>query len=368
MKQIKYSYCLNEKNELVHISTVTKDNRHSHTYHCLECGQKLIPKALCSEKVTPHFAHIIDTACDGESYLHKLAKYRIREKFLSTDSFPITFVRDVICQNANNACPCYQEGICIESGIKILRDLKTWNGKVVNDICQEEIQVGEFRPDLVLRGPLTTKLGPVFIEIYKTHESSEEKKSSYYKIIETYKLKNESDIDDIIHRGFIEGENCQTYNFSPKLPSIRKKDIPIERFVLFKNGAAIVYKSIDYVVTCDELNKRHAPNSVKELNMKDNGIDLWGNFAEKKQLDSYQIGLVYLIKKGLTIKNCILCKFRKYNDVYCRYICIRYKSLGADHMFPKQSMANTCNLYELDQELINHPLSELETVVSEVPI
>ena len=87
MRKIKYSYCLNENNELVHISSVSADNRHSHTFRCLECGQELIAK-IGKIKV-PHFAHGADTACDGESYLHKLAKRRIREKFMSADSFPL---------------------------------------------------------------------------------------------------------------------------------------------------------------------------------------------------------------------------------------------------------------------------------------
>ena len=75
MGKIKYSYCLNENNELVHISSVSADNRHSHTFRCLECEQELIAK-IGKIKV-PHFAHGAGTACDGESYLHKLAKRRI---------------------------------------------------------------------------------------------------------------------------------------------------------------------------------------------------------------------------------------------------------------------------------------------------
>ena len=60
MGQIKYSYCLNENNELVHISSVSAETRHSHTYYCLECGQPLIAK-IGKIKV-PHFAHGADTA------------------------------------------------------------------------------------------------------------------------------------------------------------------------------------------------------------------------------------------------------------------------------------------------------------------
>ena len=56
---------------------------------------------------------------------------------------------------------------------------------MVYDTCQEEVKVGEFRPDLLLTGPMDEKLGPVFIEVYKTHESDEPKVTSQYKIIET---------------------------------------------------------------------------------------------------------------------------------------------------------------------------------------
>ena len=41
---IKYSYCLNENNELVHISSESVESRHSHSFYCLECGQELIAK------------------------------------------------------------------------------------------------------------------------------------------------------------------------------------------------------------------------------------------------------------------------------------------------------------------------------------
>ena len=50
MGKVKYSYCLNENNELVHISSVTVENRHSHTFHCLECGNELIAKIIYALK------------------------------------------------------------------------------------------------------------------------------------------------------------------------------------------------------------------------------------------------------------------------------------------------------------------------------
>lgn len=366
MGQIKYSYCLNENNELVHISSVSAETRHSHTFYCLECGQPLIAK-IGKIKVQ-HFAHGADTACDGESYLHKLAKRRIREKFMSADSFPITFVRDVPCIESGK-CPCFEKGYCSERDVNIPNDLRTWKGNVIYDTCQEEVRLGDFQPDLLLTCSTKPDREPVFIEVYKTHESEEPKVTSDYRIIETTKIKTEADIDEILENGFIEGQNCRTFNFSPKLPSIRKKDIPIDRFVLFRSGAATIYRATEYIVMCDKLNQRVQPNSVRELNMR-GGIDIWGDLVANNKLDSFQQGLVYLVKKGLFIKNCILCKFYKYNDRYDRYICILYKSMewGKTTPQPRQSMANTCPRYELNQELMNHPLSELEKEVAEVPM
>ena len=365
MGQIKYSYCLNENNELVHISSVSAETRHSHTFYCLECGQPLIAK-IGKIKV-PHFAHGADTACDGESYLHKLAKRRIREKFMSADSFPLTFTRDVPCQDAQH-CPGCIGDYCYQPRVSIPTDLKTWKGNVVYDDCKEEVTVGEFRPDLLLTCSTKPDRPPVFIEIYKTHESEEPKVTSEYRIVETMKIKSEADIDDIINRGFIEDENCKTYNFSPKLPPIRKRDVPITRFFLFGSGAAKVISATEYFVMCDKLNQKVHPESIRELNLKGSGIDIWGINEEDGTLDSYQTGLVYFVKKGLDIKNCILCKFYKYNEWQNTHVCIRYKTLGEQYHFPKQTTARNCPLYEKDPVLMNHSIEELEKEVSEVSL
>lgn len=275
MGQIKYSYCLDENNELVHNSSLSVETRHSHTYYCLECGHPLIAK-IGKFKV-PHFSHAADTACDGESYLHKLAKRRIRDHFMSTDNFPLVFTRDVPCLDSLH-CPGCIARDCYQLRVSIPTDLKTWQGNVVYDDCKKEVTVGEFRPDLLLTCSTKPDRAPVFIEVYKTHESEELKKASEYRIIETMKIKTEADLDDIIIRGFVEGENCKTYNFNPPLPSIRKRDVPIDRFILFKSGAATIYRAMDHIVMCDKLNQRVNPDSLAELNMKC-GIDVWGDLV-----------------------------------------------------------------------------------------
>ena len=379
MKQIKYSYCIDENDNLIHINTLTNETRHAHKWRCLQCGQEMV--ANLGTKKAWYFSHKADTACNRESYLHKLAKRRIREKFLSSDSFPITFVRNIPC-NQQYKCIFFNNSECQVRNVSIPFDLKKWY-----DTCQEEITVGEFRPDLLLTCSTKPNRKPLFVEIYVNHPSEETKRNSKHKIIETTQIKSEDDIENIIKNGFIEdpikpenyleriinnesveGDNCMTINFNPPLPPKRKDDVPITRFVLFKNGKARIYKDLYYKVFCNKLNEKVEQFSDCELNMKDVGIEIKGENANDKILDFYESGLIYLVKKkNWLIKNCFICKFRKHNGWSGEYICIRYKSLGAQYKYPKQTMAQDCPYYQIDTEKMNYPLSELEKIISEVP-
>lgn len=358
MKQIKYSYCLDGDGNLVNIKMLSHETRHNCKYYCLQCGQEMV--ANLGSKKAWYFSHKAETACDGESYLHKLAKRRIRDKFNSSSSFPMTFLRDVPCCESST-CFFSMPDACKTNDWRIACDLKFWDGQIIYDTCDEEKAVGEYRPDLLLTCSHKPDRQPVFIEIFKTHQSGKAKVTSHYKIIETTKIESEEDINYIIQHGFIEGEKCKTYNFNPQLPVIRKKDNPISRFVLFKTGAAMVLKDLDYKINCNKKDLHHLPHSAIELNLKNQGIDIWGLDESNDKLDSYQLGLVYLVKKGWDIKNCILCEHYKYNDFYANHICILYKKLALDTNRPKQTRANRCQYFELNQVLMNHNIDEIES-------
>ena len=370
-KQIKYNYCVDENNRLVHISELTKETRHSQTWRCPQCGQILIPNL--GEKNRWHFSHKANTACDGETDLHKLAKRRIREKFESSDSFPITFVKDVPCSE-HKECPFFYK-YCYTKNVAIPHDLIIWEGRILYNDCQEEIQVGEFRPDLLLTNSKKSDREPIFIEINVTHQSEEKKLKSKYRIIETKRINSEDDIEDIINRGFVEsideGGNCETYNFDKdklKSPLIKAAGVPIERFVLFKNGAVLTFRASDYIVFCEQLNEKFIPNSAYELNIKKIDIKSQEENIYNKTLDSYELGLIYLTKrKKLQIKNCILCKFSKFKESYGTRICTRYDSLELPYQLSRQTIAKDCPFYN-NQDKLSHPLSELEKFVSEVPV
>jgi len=357
MAEVKYSYCLDENGRLVHIKNVTDAIRRVHRYRCLQCGQEMV--ANLGQKNAWYFSHKADTACDGESYLHKLAKRLIRAKFMNEESFPIIFHRDFPCEKRDE-CPNYREWACQECETERC-DLKYWNARPLYDSCMEEEKCGEFRPDLRLKCSTNPDVPPIFVEVFKTHQSSEAKVSSKHKIIETKKIESEADIDDILKRGFVEGENCTLHNFRPKREIDKSKvRVPLERFILYNSGKAFVES-----LTCEMLDKRMKPNSEVELNVKKHepGIREWN---VQSDIDSYEKGLLYLADKGMPIRNCILCKHYVYNDYLSHFMCKLYRTLGLKDPCPDQTEAEICERYELNKKLKNYPLYQLEKDVTRV--
>ena len=345
-KQVKYSYCLDENGNLVHVEDLKDETRHAHQWYCLQCGQEMVPNL--GKIKAKHFAHKADTVCDGESYLHKLAKRLIRDRFLSTGSFPIIFKREIFCREKQE-CPFFVIFCCKKEQITSF-DLKQWY-----DICKEEAAEGGFRPDLLLTCSSKPERDAVFIEVFKTHQSNEIKLRSKYRIIETERIETEEDIADIINRGFVEGENCNTYNFKLKPSQTLFRERTIDRFVLYPNGKVRLFG-----VTCDNRYIRKISDSVAELNMKNRYFGSWID-----GMTTFQVGLAYLLKKGFAFRNCLICHKYRFNDYMGRYLCIMYKKLNLESSKPRQEQANNCQYFEVASWLTNIPLSVLEKYVVE---
>ena len=79
MREIKYRYCLDkDTKDLIFIGDLKQETRYAHTYECLECGKEM--EVNMGPVKRRYFSHKSGYACDGESYLHKLAKKRIQKK------------------------------------------------------------------------------------------------------------------------------------------------------------------------------------------------------------------------------------------------------------------------------------------------
>lgn len=361
MREIKYRYCLDKyTKELIYIGDLTQETRYSHTYVCLECGKEM--EANMGPVKRRYFSHKSGCACDGESYLHKLAKKRIHIKFKESESFPIVFRRDVPCSEYDN-CMYKDSFFCKSHDQIILYDLKKWNEAPLYDYCQEEVWCGGFKPDLLLKSKVKSKLPPIFIEIYKTHESTDDKINSNNKIIETIQLKSEADIDSIIENGFVEKVNCKILGFAPKVEKKRINGMSITRVVIYEDGTSRFFSHGE--VKCEMKDQKYDRNSVCEYNVLDISR-LIEVLTPQKMLLPQQIGLALAERKGLKIRNCMLCNSYRYNEFKNRYMCINYKKLDIDHMYPKPIMAKDCPFYRHSIEIAGYSLAFLQRLATEV--
>lgn len=174
MKTLLYEYAKNECDVFTHIDDANKE----HCYRCIECGEPLIIKE--GSKKRKHFAHKSNSNCDGESYIHKIWKKRIKDKFYSYSPFIIKYVVGT---------PCKEETTCLIK--KKITDLKCDKFYVKEadlkqeyDTCEEEVEYKGFVGDIVLKDSKRPEKEPLFIEIDYTHPCDEEKIASGIRIIE----------------------------------------------------------------------------------------------------------------------------------------------------------------------------------------
>ena len=68
-------FAKNENNELVTIDKL--NDNYEGKYHCPLCGSEVIPKAVNSNKISPHFAHLDRESCSGETLVHWWVKNQL---------------------------------------------------------------------------------------------------------------------------------------------------------------------------------------------------------------------------------------------------------------------------------------------------
>ncbi|MBO7489891.1 MAG: hypothetical protein J6T88_06410 [Bacteroidales bacterium] len=180
MKALLYEYANNEHGVYTHIDDAVK----GHRYSCIECGEPLIIKD--GSKKRKHFAHKSNSNCDGESYIHKIWKKRIKNKFYSNSPFIIKYVVGTPCKDETT--------YLIKKRISDMKCNKCYvkeiDLKQKYDTCEEEVEYKGFIGDIVLSNSKDPEKEPLFIEIDYTHPCEEEKIASGIKIIE-FKVKDD---------------------------------------------------------------------------------------------------------------------------------------------------------------------------------
>ena len=354
---IRYSFAYDENRKLINIKDITEENSHQHKYYCISCGEELVPGLGASRK--HHFAHKSETECNSETYLHRLAKMRIREAFLSRKSFQATYLQNSQCKDYDQ-CPFSAGEQCSEPKVT------TINLRFYYDTCQEEQTVTvngqNYIADLLLTDSTGRITSPVLIEIWVSHACTPEKIASGLRIIEV-PVCSEDDIERILTQGITEQfelyeeedghfyrmletgpTGIQFHNFKRDFKSEKTlKRGQITRFILFKKGSSFV-PPIDEPLSCEYLNKRYSPYSAIELNIPQFYLE---------DPNPYQCGLVYLLNRGLDIRNCMLCKYyHGYADSYSMEPCCGLSRKYGTPYSQKQEEARTCQYYTLNQPLV----------------
>jgi len=175
-------------------------------FRCVDCGEELIPRL--GEKNVRHFAHISQSNCSRETYLHKLGKRLFIETYSDCLKNSRAFVLGLITKHQ---CTTYEGQLDISCEFERVRD---YDITAHFDEIAEEESFGGFIPDVLLK---STKSGEViFVEIAVSHPCTQEKINSGHRIIE-FGLQSEEDAGILFGGEVREGEyNVNLFNFRPK--------------------------------------------------------------------------------------------------------------------------------------------------------
>ena len=193
MEEIKYRSAFDEIGNLVDINDVSNEDR-KHEYHCISCGKQLVPRL--GDIRRHHFYHKEDIVCKGETYLHELAKLRLKEKFDKSDHFYISYNAE-----EKKKKKCHADCKVNE---KITEDLKLdYDTATIEKSVNEYESSKKYRADVLLTNSKDESKPPILLEIWVTSECKQEKKESDLRIIEIH-IKEENDINSLYENEIIE--------------------------------------------------------------------------------------------------------------------------------------------------------------------
>lgn len=335
MEKQDYTYALNSDDNVVSIN----DAIIGQNYRCPFCKSDMIQRK--GEIRKWHFAHKAYTngTCSYESYLHELAKVKIRQAFMTSENFTLSYDAKAIC--------CHE---CSFKGFQKCDGEKTveFNLRKFYDTCEIEAPYHQFRADLLLTSSTNPKTPPVLIEIMVTHRCTQEKIHDGVRIIEI-PIQSEKQIDKIVSTckltavrsnrfdfTYLSDNEIILYNFNKietfdPSPSIienadyySRKNIVV--FWLNKDGQ---FHSFD--CHCFEVCKKLPPNVHYFVsNIRTPFKEIFQGFS----------------KRGVKIRNCFLCRFSKQGS-YGDRLCVLYKKYNLPRK-PSSYNATSCPFYKED--------------------
>ena len=169
---VQYLYAVTEDKQIVSAIDLA-GHTITEKYTCISCENELTAK-VNGKKLAPHFAHKIQIECNGETYLHKLAKLTFYNTYIKciNDGKPYT-----IELKQTKECRKYKSLLfknCNLGEFEKKHNLINYYSNIVM-----EKRDGEFIPDLLLSSNKNPK-DKIYIEIAVTHFLSEKKRTICY--------------------------------------------------------------------------------------------------------------------------------------------------------------------------------------------
>lgn len=301
---------------IIHIDEVTKENRAEH-YYCVGCGGEM--RAVLGDKREHHFRHY-EAHCSWESYLHKLGKMRLKQRFDTQKEFVIKYYVEHHCDKSRN---CKLEHVYRDKKCNC-REFITFDLKKLFDTCEEEVTYKGYRADLMLSSKEHPEREPIFLEISVKHDCEAEKLASGIRIIEL-KIAEEKDVlRPLVEEGSSLGrtniENPYDFNALPPIRFFnftRKFETthPLERFWVAKDDKGILRGyCIQDDLNCRDVESNHREDSVYEVAIPSEVL------IDKRKPNLYGFGMMKAIDAGIRVRHCGICEnyhrcFLNYNKV-----------------------------------------------------
>ncbi len=328
-------FALDADNRIVDIKDV--DSSDGQKYNCPHCHNEMITKRGNVRQW--HFAHKADK-CSYDKYLHSIAEIMIMDWFNQNEHISLSIRSYAKCDKYDN-CVFHDETSCKERSM-VSFDLKTYYST-----CIKEQRYGNYVADLFCKNENNPD-SPIFIEIFVTHECSQEKKNSGIRIIELV-IQSEEDILNIVNStNLTEGKNVRLYNFKRKEQLAQNIAIPFQKFILHHSLKCYVERT---ACTCRNYNQ--CRKGMYEITIPyDDCIPYFIGCG-----GLYGAGKVKAYLDGFLKKDCQLCKWQA-EDMSGNKFCKLYKKCGN----PKYCIENDalqCSMFRENTPMINAAVSEL---------
>lgn len=303
---VRFHNAADSEGRIIEIKDVTKENN-TKQYFCIGCGTEM--SAVLGDKREHHFRHKGD-ACSWESYLHKLGKKILKERFYKQKVFEIGYFVENVCEKSNDCKLGYIYSNKCNGKYLCHVDLKK-----LYDTCEEEVSYKGFRADLMLSHSEHPEREPIFLEISVTHDCEQEKIESGIRIIEL-KVNNEYDVLCPLEEKdslFIDTLSVNPYLYKTSHPirfynfeRIFKTKRPLLRFFVSRGNGGIFHANvIQDGLSCQDVKTNHRKDSVFEVAIPAEIL------INGQKCNIGEFGMMRASKNNVDVKHCYFCERHK---------------------------------------------------------